>query len=629
MSNENTLQQDPDNNITDVEIDDTTNNNENQIKEPIDWKSKKGIILLVVIGATLLLIMLASIYSSPPEPGNTATESTESILVPGEDISVQSVEDAEQIASQVQEYMPPSFGIEDDTLPTFFSETSQFTEQQEKPDDPFAYLEETLENKQIEQTMDNSFIPITEAEKERLATLTQRRTAPSIMITSPGLEKNQPDSKQPRQNPLNPFPSANAQNIEADPEQGFEQVQSTGPDTPANTAGINRFPNVQGQPIQSNMAMYRPDQDYRLLQGTSMQMTLETAINSNLSGTVRAISNMPVYSANGKHLLIPSRSRFIGEYQSAQTGMRRLYIIWQRIITPQGIEVFLQSPGTDTIGRSGVKGKLNRRFIERFATAMIFSVINTFNRGNNTDGVSLHYSNASQTAAEIALENSVNLAPIIQIKPGALINAQAAEDINFKAALTAFANTHIQTLPNELDQYNYFNPELTHDTYLDETPFSRDEIIVELADANKEQIENNWEEKFKSDKDRPVYLIPKEILDKQRENEHAGRRIQPDPATSLAPGGAGAAPASDCAGLLLVESQRLSALIESWARRCQNRALHWTVGGADTWRDFIIEQSGFIPLPQGSDSLSTYLQSAYNINMIKTPEAIIIVENPQ
>ena len=72
----------------------------------------------------------------------------------------------------------------------------------------------------------------------------------------------------------------------------------------------------------------------------------------------------------------------------------------------------------------------------------------------------------------------------------------------------------------------------------------------------------------------------------------------------------------------------LSELVEDWARRCQDLPLHWTVGGAHTWRDFIIEKSGFLPLPQGSDSLASYLQATYNVNMIRTPDAIIIVENP-
>ena len=457
--------------------------------EPINWKSKKGIILLSIVGGVLLLIILSAIFSNPPSPTSTTNAGTENVLIPGEDIPVQTVKDAENIASEIRQYNPPAFGInpEEDNLPEFFQDANRYEEPDIPQDDPFAYLEETLENKQSQPSLDHAFRPIDEAEEARLNALTQRRVAPSIMVTSPASNENNVNQGIAQQNPLNPFPATVAEES-APPDEnpgGFQRVQAPLQNNPTQPPGINRFSTAPDTDAQSNMAIYRPDQDYRLLQGTSMQMTLETAINSNLQGTVRALSNMPVYSANGKHLLIPSRSRFIGEYQVAQTGMRRLYIIWQRIITPQGIEVFLQAPGTDTQGRSGVKGKLNRRFIERFATAMIFSVINTFNRGNNTDGVSLHYSNASQTAAEIALENSVNLAPIIQIKPGALINAQAAEDIDFKAALNAFANAHIQILPDELYQYNYLDPSRTDNSLYDEQIFSRDEIIVELADADK------------------------------------------------------------------------------------------------------------------------------------------------
>ena len=62
---------------------------------------------------------------------------------------------------------------------------------------------------------------------------------------------------------------------------------------------------------------------------------LETAIDTDLPGYVRAVVSRDVKSFDGAHVLIPRSTRLIGQYKSGlATGQTRAYIIWTRLIRP-------------------------------------------------------------------------------------------------------------------------------------------------------------------------------------------------------------------------------------------------------------------------------------------------------
>ncbi|PLU75281.1 conjugal transfer protein TrbI, partial [Sinorhizobium medicae] len=69
--------------------------------------------------------------------------------------------------------------------------------------------------------------------------------------------------------------------------------------------------------------------DALIPEGTLIPGILETAINSDLPGQIRAITSQDVYSFDGRRVLIPTGTRLIGEYQSEITrGQKRIFVIW-------------------------------------------------------------------------------------------------------------------------------------------------------------------------------------------------------------------------------------------------------------------------------------------------------------
>ncbi len=112
-------------------------------------------------------------------------------------------------------------------------------------------------------------------------------------------------------------------------------------------------------------------------QGTIIPAVLETALNSDLPGFARAVVSRDVRSFDGANVLIPRGSRVIGEYRSASSlGASRIFVIWSRVLRPDGGSIQIGSGGGDTLGRAGLAGKVDRHFFERFSGAVLLTVLN-------------------------------------------------------------------------------------------------------------------------------------------------------------------------------------------------------------------------------------------------------------
>ncbi|WP_160011081.1 type IV secretion system protein VirB10 [Rhizobium sp. 18055] len=111
-------------------------------------------------------------------------------------------------------------------------------------------------------------------------------------------------------------------------------------------------------------------------QGTLIRGFLETAVNTDLPGMVRAVVREDVRSLDGQRILIPKGSRLVGEYKSGLArGQKRVFVVWSRVIRSDGLSVEIASPGADRLGRAGMDGIVDTHFWERFGSAIMLSVI--------------------------------------------------------------------------------------------------------------------------------------------------------------------------------------------------------------------------------------------------------------
>jgi type IV secretion system protein VirB10 len=181
-----------------------------------------------------------------------------------------------------------------------------------------------------------------------------------------------------------------------------------------------------------------------IVQGTLIAAVLETAINTELPGNIRAQVMNPVYSVDGETILMPAGTRLIGSYNSEiSIAQKRVLIAWNRAITPEGKSVRLAATGVDRLGRGGQNGNVDTRFGERFGSALLITAIsaipsflaNDDATGNTTIGaatdVAQDASDDLKEATEDILEEYLQLPPIIQIPQGTQMNVLVNQDLVF------------------------------------------------------------------------------------------------------------------------------------------------------------------------------------------------------
>jgi type IV secretion system protein VirB10 len=176
-------------------------------------------------------------------------------------------------------------------------------------------------------------------------------------------------------------------------------------------------------------------------QGTVIDATLETAIDSDLPGSVRGIVSRDVRSFDGARVLIPRGSKLIGQYKSAvAAGQSRAFVVWTRIIDPSGVTIDIASPATDRLGRGGLEGEVDTHFFRRFGASILLSVVNagatalanSAARNSNTTFVITSPAQANQVA-EAALQKQVEIADTIRVAQGAPVQVFVARDLDFSA----------------------------------------------------------------------------------------------------------------------------------------------------------------------------------------------------
>ncbi|MGK6321312.1 TrbI/VirB10 family protein [Sphingomonas sp. DT-204] len=176
-------------------------------------------------------------------------------------------------------------------------------------------------------------------------------------------------------------------------------------------------------------------------QGTLIPVVLETAFDSTRAGFARGLVQRDVRGFDGSRVLIPRGSRLIGEYKSdAAPGQKRALINWTRLIRPDGASIAIGSPAVDTVGRGGVRAKVNSHFFERFTGMILQSALDL--------GVTLA-ARSADAPVFVALPGQLNgaaatvqptqIPPTLKIAPGTSISVFVARDLDFTVVETGRA----------------------------------------------------------------------------------------------------------------------------------------------------------------------------------------------
>lgn len=193
--------------------------------------------------------------------------------------------------------------------------------------------------------------------------------------------------------------------------------------------------------------------DGLLVRGTYIRCILETRIISDFDGFTSCIVTEPVYSINGHNLLLPKGSKMLGQYAAKEPTSARMQVVWDRITTPNGLDVKLEGPGIDNLGSAGHPGQYDAHWGNKIASALFISMLSDAFKyaaaeyGPETTTVGLgsgvitqqpfesNTARSIQDIAEQAVAKSGRRPSTVTINQGTVLNVYVAKDVDFTAVL--------------------------------------------------------------------------------------------------------------------------------------------------------------------------------------------------
>jgi type IV secretion system protein VirB10 len=193
--------------------------------------------------------------------------------------------------------------------------------------------------------------------------------------------------------------------------------------------------------LTGSKARLLPHPDMMVTMGTMIPCTLQTAIDSQLAGFVKCVLPQDVRSTTGNVVLLDRGTIVVGEIgHGLVQGQDRVFVLWDRAETPDHAVIELASPGTDGLGRTGLPGRVNNHWWERFGSAILLSVIQgglqtgsalAANSGSSGGTFFNSFQSNGTNVSDTALQATINIPPTLEKNQGDNVAIFVAKDLDF------------------------------------------------------------------------------------------------------------------------------------------------------------------------------------------------------
>lgn len=224
-----------------------------------------------------------------------------------------------------------------------------------------------------------------------------------------------------------------------------------------------------------------------ITQGKIIDAVLETAINSDLQGMLRAMVSRDVYAETGDTVLIPKGSRLIGSYSfDSNVARARVNINWNRVIMPHGIDIAISSLSTDELGRAGIAGIVDTKIV-----SALFSSVALAGVSIGSAVVGQKASNLIGTLTPMDAVRSITVTEIDFSSFKDVIGEAAKGKSSDKWKLGLGAIGEIRNAKNEQDLLKIMKKEIAKALEIEE-----DKVTISLQNVN--QLLQQFQRKSKS-----------------------------------------------------------------------------------------------------------------------------------
>jgi type IV secretion system protein TrbI len=183
-----------------------------------------------------------------------------------------------------------------------------------------------------------------------------------------------------------------------------------------------------------------------VLEGTLIDAVLTNRLDGSVAAPVNCLVTNPIYSHDGRHVLIPAGARVLGETHPVQAfGETRLAVSFNRLVMPDGRTYRLdQFMGLNDIGDAGLRDQVNQHYKSTFGASAAVGLLSgfaqylgtgAFNRGSGdrtviiTGGVG---DAAAQSTAQV-MNRYLNRPPNITIREGHRVKVYVTTDLELPA----------------------------------------------------------------------------------------------------------------------------------------------------------------------------------------------------
>lgn len=184
---------------------------------------------------------------------------------------------------------------------------------------------------------------------------------------------------------------------------------------------------------------------HRLLEGTVIETVLTNRLDGGVAAPVNCLVSTPVYSHDGRYVLIPAGSRVLGETKPVQGfGDTRLAVAFDRLVLPDGRTYRLDSfMGLNDIGDAGLRDQVNQHYRSTFGASAAVGLLTGFaqslssfgfNRGNGgTVVIAGNVGDSTAQATAQTMNRFLNRLPTVTVREGHRVKVYLTNDLELPA----------------------------------------------------------------------------------------------------------------------------------------------------------------------------------------------------
>ncbi|MPR09528.1 TrbI/VirB10 family protein [Microvirga tunisiensis] len=129
--------------------------------------------------------------------------------------------------------------------------------------------------------------------------------------------------------------------------------------------------------IESNMSTFPVDMSRVVTMDKPIPAVVKIGIDTRYASRAVAQVERDIYGGEGTLVLIPRGSTVIGSVGAvSSTAEEKVVIAWERIVRPDGAAFKIEGYAGDAMGRSGVIGHIDNRYVEKYGNTILASIIN-------------------------------------------------------------------------------------------------------------------------------------------------------------------------------------------------------------------------------------------------------------